>query len=91
MIKFCNYNTAKTNKSVNDLNPTFILFLLLKKQIVLINCYYFKMIYKSRILTLIVLILTVNSLNIPLPRSRETCMVITQGNYEFEYVVSGVN
>lgn len=28
-------------------------------------------------------------LNFPLSKSRETCLVITQGHYEFEYVVSG--
>jgi hypothetical protein len=28
-------------------------------------------------------------LNFPLSKSRETCLIITQGYYEFEYVVSG--
>ncbi len=29
------------------------------------------------------------ALNFPLSKSRETCLIITQGYYEFEYVVSG--
>lgn len=31
------------------------------------------------------------ALNFPLTKSRETCLIVTQGYYEFEYVVSGHN
>lgn len=51
------------------------------------------MLYNIALLTLVLLALLsiALTLNIPLTRSRETCLVITQGFYEFEFVVSGNN
>jgi hypothetical protein len=45
----------------------------------------------TRIFVLLLVTILAKTINIPLARSRETCLVITQGSYEFEYVVSGIN
>ncbi len=40
-------------------------------------------------LCLLLLLVSVPPLNFPLTKSRETCLVVSQGDYEFEFVVSG--
>ena len=41
------------------------------------------------VLVTLLMVATTQALNFPLTRTRETCFVVTQGNYEIEYVVSG--
>lgn len=43
----------------------------------------------NKITILIAIFVVTLSLNFPLTRTRETCFIITQGQYELEYVVSG--